>query len=111
MGKGAVTKAFSLSVRNRLRENFPIFLEFTMLVTGHGKLRSYLHRFGITDNPMCLCEEEEQTSDHLIFQCKKLNIQRNDMIKQINNTGGDWPTTNENLLIITYKFLYTLLNP
>jgi hypothetical protein len=43
-------------------------------VTGHGKLRSYLHRFGIMDNPMCPCEEEEeeQTSDHLIFQCKKL---------------------------------------
>ena len=46
---------------------------------------------------MCPCEEE-QTSDHLIFQCKKLNNQRNDMIKQIKNTGGDWPTTNETLV-------------
>jgi hypothetical protein len=47
---------------------------------------------------MCQCEEEEQTSDHLIFQCKKLNNQRNDMIKQIKNTGSDWPTTNETLV-------------
>jgi hypothetical protein len=85
-------------VRNRLREKIPIFPEFTVLVTGHGKLRSYLHRFGITDNPMCLCEEEEQTSDHLIFQCKRLNNQRNVMIKQIKNTGGDWPMTNEKLV-------------
>ena len=46
---------------------------------------------------MCPCEEE-QTSDHLIFQCKKLNNQRNDMIKQIKITGGDWPTTNETLV-------------
>jgi len=46
------------------------------MVTGHGKLRSYLHRFGITDNPMCPCEEEEQTADHLIFQRKKLRNQR-----------------------------------
>jgi hypothetical protein len=47
----------------------PITPEFTAIVTGHGKTRSYLHRFGITDNPMCPCEEEEeeQTSDHLIF--------------------------------------------
>jgi ribonuclease HI len=60
-GKGAVTKAFFPSVRNRLREKIPIFPEFTMMVTGHGKLRSYLHRFGITDNPMCLYKEEEQT--------------------------------------------------
>jgi hypothetical protein len=67
-------------------------------VTGHGKLRSYLHRFGITDNPMCPCEEEEeeQTSNHLIFQCKRLNNQRNAMIKQMKTTGGDWPTTNGN---------------
>ena len=47
---------------------------------------------------MCQCEEEEQTSDHLIFQCKKLNNQRNDMIKQIKNTGSDWPTKNETLV-------------
>jgi len=51
-GKGAVTKAFLPAVRNRQREKIPIFPEFTILVTGHGKLRSYLHRFGITDNAM-----------------------------------------------------------
>jgi len=56
------------------------------MLTGHGKLRSYLHRFGLTDNPMCPCEEEEveeQTTDHFSFQCKKLCIQRNEFIKQI----------------------------
>ena len=25
---------------------------------------------GLIDNPMCPCEEEEQTVDHLIFKCK-----------------------------------------
>ena len=98
-GKGTVTKAFFPSVRNRIREKIPIFPEFTTMVTGHGKLRSYLHRFGLTDNPMCPCEEEEeqqqqkqqqrrrqqqqQTASRLIFQCKKLRNQRNEMIKQI----------------------------
>jgi len=51
------------------------------MVTGHGKLRSYLHRFGLTDNPMCPCEEE-QTTDHLVFHFKKLRNQRKE-IKQI----------------------------
>jgi len=32
---------------------------------------------------MCPYEEEEETTDHLIFQCKKLRNQRNEMIKQI----------------------------
>jgi hypothetical protein len=50
--------------------------------------------------PICLCEEEEeeQTEDHLILWCKKLRKQRNEMIGQIKNTGGNWPTTNETLL-------------
>jgi len=46
---------------------------------------------------MCPCEEE-QTSDHLIFQCKKLKNQKNDMITQTKNTGGDWPMTSETLV-------------
>jgi hypothetical protein len=33
------------------------------MVTGHGKLRSYLHRFGLKDNPMCPCEEEEEEEE------------------------------------------------
>ena len=65
-GEGAVTKAFFPSVRNRLRQKIPIFPEFTTMLTGHGKLRSYLYRFGLTDNPMCP-REEEQTTDYLIF--------------------------------------------
>jgi hypothetical protein len=46
---------------------------------------------------MCPCEEE-QSSDHLIFQCKKLHNQRNEMIKQIKNTADNWPTMNETLV-------------
>jgi hypothetical protein len=61
------------------------------VVTGHGKLRSYLHRFGLIDNPKCPCEEEEQTTNHSIFHRKILFNQRNEMIKQIKYTGGNWP--------------------
>jgi hypothetical protein len=53
------------------------------MVTGHGKLRSYFYGFGIADNPTCPCEEaEDQTTDHLMFRCKKLRNQRTDMIKK-----------------------------
>ena len=48
---------------------------------------------------MCPCEgKEEQTIDQLIFQCTKLTNQRTEMVKQINNTGGNWPTVNETLV-------------
>jgi len=68
------------------------------MVTGHGKLRSYVHRFGLIDNLKCPCEEEEQTTNHLIFYCKILRNQRNEMIKQIKNTCGNWPTMDEMLV-------------
>ena len=48
-GKGQRPKIFFPSVRNRLRQKIPIFPEFTTMVIGHGKLKSYLHRFGLTD--------------------------------------------------------------
>ena len=48
---------------------------------------------------MCSCkEDDEQTTDHLIFQCRKLSILRNEMVKQMKNTGGNWPTTKETLV-------------
>ena len=56
-GERAVTKAFFPLVRDRLRHELPLSPEFTSMVTGHGKLRSYYHRFGITDNPTCQCAE------------------------------------------------------
>jgi hypothetical protein len=60
--------------------------------------------------PCAQCEEEEQTSDHLIFQCKRLNNQRND-IRQIKTTGGDWPTNEKldnNFLQIFVNFVRSI---
>jgi len=81
------------------------------MVTGHGKLRSYLHRFGLTDIPMCTCEEEEeeqqqqQATDLLIFQCKKLRNQNNKMIKRIKTLVAIALRRMKHLSIIIYKFL------
>ena len=96
--KGAVIKAFFPSVRKRLTQKIPIFPELTIMLTGHGNIKSYLYRLVLTYIRMCPCEEEEQTVDHLIFKCKKLRNQRNEMIRQTKNTGGKWPATNETLI-------------
>ena len=44
------------------------------------------------------CEEGEETVDHLIFKLKKLINQRNKMLQEIKDTGGNWPAKDETLI-------------
>jgi hypothetical protein len=71
-GKGTVTRDFSPSVRNMVRKNIPIFPAFATVVTGHGKISSYLQRFGLTDNPMCPCKEEEEETNYILHGAESL---------------------------------------
>jgi hypothetical protein len=41
-------------------------LNFTAIVTAHGKTRSYLHRFKIIELPVCPCANGNQTVEHII---------------------------------------------
>jgi len=50
-------------------------------------------------------EEREQTTKHLIFECKKLRNQRNEMIKQIKKTlVANGLRRMKQLSVIIYKF-------
>jgi hypothetical protein len=40
---------------------------------------------------MCPCNEGQQTSDHIIFECNIFEAQRVPMIKKIVDSGGSWP--------------------
>jgi len=44
------------------------------MVTGHGNIRSYLHRFKILETPTCPCGTKDQTIDHLLYKCELLNL-------------------------------------
>jgi hypothetical protein len=55
--KGAICRSFFPSVEQRLKMKLHITPEVTAIVTGHGKTKSYLHRFKLTDNPTCPCNE------------------------------------------------------
>ena len=98
---GAVTKASIPSPKKRLTQKIRIFLELTILLSGHGNIKSYLFRLGLTDNSMCPCEEEEHTVDHLIFKCMILRNQREEMIRQINKLVAIGLQLNKHSLIIT----------
>jgi hypothetical protein len=101
--KGAVCRSFFPRLDQKLKMRIPITHEFTALVTGHGKTKSYLHRFNLIDNSMCPCNEGQQTSEHIIFECNILEAQRNSLIKKVVLSGGSWPPTNDELVT---KYLY-----
>jgi len=79
-------------VEQRSEMKIPVTPEFTAIITGHGKTKSYLQRFKIADNPTCPCNEEVQTPEHIIYECKILESQRSSLIRHIMARGGDWPT-------------------
>jgi hypothetical protein len=63
-------------------------------------------KFKLIDNPMCPCNEGEQSAEHLIYVCNILGPHRSAMIKHITTRGRIWPPTN-NELIDKYLTVFT----
>lgn len=95
--KGAVTKSFFPSIKERLKIVIPSTPEFTAIITGHGRTKSYLHRFHIIDDPTCTCGRGQQTVDHLIYECADTTQQRTLLVRDIRKSGGVWPVTFQQL--------------
>ena len=96
--KGATCKSFLPKVESRLKLKIPITAEFTSIITGHGKTKAYLHRFKLIDNSQCPCNKGEQTSDHIIYNCEKIENEREILKQQITTGGGTWPPTKDQLI-------------
>lgn len=78
-----------------MKLNIEISPKLTAIMTGHGKNKSYLHRFEIIDDPTCSCLKAAQTVDHLIYDCEKLQQPRRNLIDAIVKNGGTWPVLHE----------------
>ena len=67
------------------------------MVTGHGNIKAYLYRFKIKDSPMCFCKREEQTIDHILFNCE-LVAQERDILKAAVLQSENWPVSKDILM-------------
>jgi hypothetical protein len=77
------------------------------MVTGHGNIRSYLHRFKIIDTPEGPCSTTDQTTDHLLFECKLLNKERDKLTSAILKTDV-WPISKSKLIRICFHIFAKL---
>jgi len=107
--KGQITKQFFPNIDDRLNMKLNLTHNFTLMVTGHGNINSYLHRFKISDTPLCPCGTQEQTTDHLLFECELLQKERNDLATTILKTDV-WPTSKTDLIKKHLKAFFQFTN-
>lgn len=96
--KGATSKMFFPSVQERLKQWIPLNSQTTAILTGHGKTREYYNRFKILESAMCKCNQQNQTVNHLIYECNLLNSERLILKQNITIRGGQWPVANHELV-------------
>jgi hypothetical protein len=72
------------------------------MFTGHGNIKSYLHRFKIIDAPDCTCGNDNQTTEHILLEYAILREERERLIASV-AVEGSWPINKDKLIKIHYK--------
>jgi hypothetical protein len=81
----------------------------TTIMTGHGNIRSYLHRLKIKGSPECPRKHDVQTVDHRIFQGKRLKNEREILKKSVLKVGK-WRTSKSELIYGNLKEFFRYIN-
>jgi hypothetical protein len=68
--KGSITKSFFTKIVNRMKLTINATPNFTAIVTDHGNIKTYLHKFKIIQSPTCSCKQGEQSVEHILYDCK-----------------------------------------
>ena len=100
--KGAITKAFFPKIDDRLKLRLNITPKFTAIVTGHGNIKAYLHKYKIIDDPTCPCRKGPQTAQHIIFDCPLLEKERK-KLKAVVTRTENWPVSCNKLGVQYHK--------
>jgi len=100
--KGRITKDYFPKVSERLHTKLHLTQNFTTIVTGHGNIKSYLHRFKIIDAPNCPCGNDNQTTQHILLECAVLHEDRERLIAA-GAEEDSWPINKDKLIKRHYK--------
>jgi hypothetical protein len=88
--KGLAMKHFFPIIKDRLTTKIKLTPNFTAIVTAHGKTKAYLHRFKIIESLQCPCDGGNQTVDHILYDCIKLQREKEKLIHNLSNQDS-WP--------------------
>ena len=68
--KGSMTKEYFPDIEGRLKMKLKHTGNLTTILTGHGNIKEYLNWFQISNESTCSCGKGDQTTDHIIYDCK-----------------------------------------
>ena len=100
------TKQFIPIIKDRLTTKIKLTPNFTAILTAHGKTKAYLHRFKIIESPECPCDGGNQTVNHLLYDCTKLQREREKLISNLSKQDN-WPV-NESDLVKKHKIFHSV---
>jgi hypothetical protein len=83
-------KAILPVIKGGLTTKIKLIPNFTAIVRTHDKTKAYLHRFKIIKSPECPCDGGNQTADHLIYDCTKLQWE-GEKLKSKVSKQDNWP--------------------
>ena len=82
--QGCCNKTIFSIRAERTRKKLTLTVKLAAVLTGHGETGAYLCPFKLRDYARCICGHNDQTMDHLLFQCEKTSRQREVLKHQIN---------------------------
>ena len=107
--KGLITKQFLPNIKERLRKRIQLTPNLTAIVTAHGKTKDYLYRFKIIDSSECPCGTGNQRVEHLIYECPKLQREREFLIRN-RAKQENWPKEKSELMNKYLKYFTQFIN-
>jgi len=107
--KGAITKAFFPKIEDRLKLRLNETPNFTAIVTGHGNIKAYLHKYKIIDDLTCPSRIGPQTVQHIIFDCPLLEKER-EKLKAVVTRTENWPVSCNKLRVQCHKKVKEYIN-
>jgi hypothetical protein len=96
------TNAFFPKIEDRLKLRLNTTPNFTTIVTGHGNIKAYLHKYNIIDDPTCHCRKGPQTVQHIIFGYPLLEKER-EKLKAVVTRIETWPVSCNKFGLQYYK--------
>jgi hypothetical protein len=82
----------------------------TTVMTGHGNIKAYLHRFKLIESATCPCRDNtDQTIDHILYECEILKTQRDSLRITVSKTDS-WPANKYTLISRHYSAFKKLIN-